>query len=350
MPVPPKLVRRLVIAPLVVLVELSLLVLSPLLLLVAAIASPFFGGLRPLRVVLIVLVFALRHLLSTIAVFGLWIASGFGLRTRSEAMQRANYAVMRWFVNGVYAAIVRIAHVEIEVADSAEAGRALSARDRPVLVLARHAGEGDTLLVIRELLCKHGRGPRVVMHEKLRLDPLIDSLGSRLPNRFVDPRGGDTEVEIAAMARELGATAALVIFPEGANFSPQRRLRGIERLERGSHAKEAEWARALRHVSAPRPGGVLAAIEAAPHADVVIMGHVGFPTGMGEVWRLLPEPQEIEVRLWHEPASAIPAGRHGRISWLFGWWQTLDAWVDERKGASLRADPRPSRVGPRLGS
>ncbi len=38
MPVPPKLVRRLVIAPLVVLFELALLVLSPLLLLVAAIA------------------------------------------------------------------------------------------------------------------------------------------------------------------------------------------------------------------------------------------------------------------------------------------------------------------------
>ncbi len=282
---------------------------------------------------LIVLAGASCHLAATIACLGLWVASGFGQTTGSDAMQRAHYAVMRWFVAGVYRSIVRVACVEIAVSDSDAAHEALSTKGRPVLVLGRHAGEGDTLLVIYEVLCRHGRRPRVVMHEALRLDPLIDVLGDRLPNRFVDPRGGDTEVEIAAMARELGAPAALVIFPEGANFSPQRRLRGIERLERGSHAKEAEWARALRHVSAPRPGGVLAAIEAAPHADVVVMGHVGFPTGMSEVWRLLPEPQEIEVRLWHEPASAIPADRPERISWLFGWWQTLDAWVTERERA-----------------
>ena len=42
------------------------------------------------------------------------------------------------------------------------------------------------------------------MHEALALDPLIDVLGRRLPNRFVDPRGGDIEVEIAAMSRDLG--------------------------------------------------------------------------------------------------------------------------------------------------
>jgi hypothetical protein len=88
----------------------------------------------------------------------------------------------------------------------------------------------------------------------------------------------------------------------------------------------------MRHVSAPRPGGTLAAIEAAPDADIVVMGHVGFPTGLREVWRLLPERQRIEVRLWHEPASALPADRDDQIDWLFGWWRTLDAWVEEREG------------------
>jgi len=200
-----------------------------------------------------------------------------------------------------------------------------------VLVLGRHAGEGETLLVLHALLSWHDRGPRVVMHEALRLDPLIDVLGERLPNRFVDPRGGDTEVEIAAMARELGGTAALLIFPEGANFSERQRRRAIERLDRGGFTREAERARRMRHVSAPRPGGALAAIEAAPEADVVILGHVGCPTGVRELWALLPKEQMVEVRMWLEPADAIPAGRDERIGWLFDWWETLDAWVDERQ-------------------
>jgi 1-acyl-sn-glycerol-3-phosphate acyltransferase len=330
MPVPPKLLRRLVIAPLVALIELLLILASPALLLIAALVSPIFGGWRPLRMTAIVVACLAYHFGAMVACFGLWIASGFGLRSRSESMQRAHYRVMEWFVGGVYDVIVRLARVTVNVTESAEGGRVLSTPERPVVVLSRHAGEGDTLLVIHELLRRHSRGPRVVMHEALRLDPVIDVLGERLPNRFVDPRGGDTEAEIAAMSGEMGQTAALVIFPEGANFTARRRERAIERLAEAGHEEEAEWAREMRHVSAPRPGGALAAIDASPTADVVIMGHDGFPTGLGEVWRLLPEPQTIELRLWHEPPDAIPKDTDERIDWLFAWWRTLDAWVSER--------------------
>lgn len=327
---PPKALRRLVLAPMVVAIETLVLIASPVLLAVAVAISPLVGGWRPLRMTLIALTFTTRHLGATLACLGLWVAGVLGPGMRSQAMQRAHLAVMRWFVEGVYRVIVRLAHVEVCFSESAAAREILSSRDRPLVVLGRHAGEGDTLLVLYELLCRHRRTPRLVMHEALRLDPLIDVLGERLPNRFVDPRGGDTEVEIAAMTRDLDDAGAVVIFPEGANFSPRRRLRGIERLERAGHTQEAEWARGMHHVSAPRPGGALAAIEAAPQADVLIMGHVGFPTGAGEVWRLLPAPQTIDVRLWHEPTGAIPTGRDEQIDWLFGWWRTLDAWVDER--------------------
>ena len=332
-PMPPKLLRRLVLAPLVALVEVALILASPALLLLAALLSPIFGGARPLRMAVIVLAFTAHHLAATLACLGLWVASGFGARGGSEPMQRAHYAVMRWFVAGVYRPIVRLARVEVSVSASPAAEDALAAKGRPVLVLSRHAGEGDTLLVIHELLYRRGRGPRVVMHEALRLDPLIDVLGDRLPNRFVDPRGGDTEVEIAAMAEGLDGRAALVIFPEGGNVTQARRLKSIERLEHAGHTEQAAWARGMRHVSAPRPGGTLAAIEAAPEIEVVVMGHVGFPTGLREVWRLMPEPQTIEVGLWHEPRSAIPDDHHERIDWLFGLWRQLDAWVDERERA-----------------
>ena len=324
--VPPRPVRRLVVAPLVVAVEALVLVLSPLVLLVAAVLSPLFGGLRPLRLALVVVVFVARHLEAVVRLLGLW------LRGRGGD-QDAHLEVMRAFVTGVYRAIVRIARVEVHTDETAAASEALASGDRPLVLLGRHAGEGDTLLVIHELLCRHQRAPRVVMHEALRLDPLIDVLGGRLPNRFVDPRGGDTEVEIAALARDLDGSSALVIFPEGANFTEERRRRGIDRLERAGHDRQAEAARAMRHVSAPRPGGALAAIEAAPEHDVVIMGHVGFPTSLADAWRLLPEPQTIEVKLWHEAWDTIPTDPDARIDWLFERWRRLDAWVEERNAA-----------------
>jgi len=332
--VPPTLVRRLVLAPLVVLLDLVLLALSPLLFLLAAVVGPLFGGTRALRATYVLVAYAARHLQAVLALFALWVRSGFGRRLSADAMQEAHYEVMRRFVSGIYRAMTRAARVEVTTDEPEEAYRALSEGERPVVLLSRHAGEGDTFLVIHQLLCRHGRRPRVVMHEALQLDPLIDVLGARLPHRFVDPRGGDTEVEIAAMARELDDAAAVVIFPEGANFSEEQRRRGIARLERGGHDRQAEIARAMRHVSAPRPGGTLAAIEAAPAADVVIMGHVGFPTGLGEAWRRLPERQTIELKFWHERAETIPDDRTERIAWLFDRWRRLDAWVEERRRAT----------------
>ena len=320
MRVPPKPVRRLLIAPLVVLLDVALLALSPFVVVLAALVSPLFGGARSLRMALIVLAYVRHHLEAVVRL----------LRLRGARDQSVHYEVMRRFVSGVYDAVVRLARVEVHVDETSPAHRALSAAQRPVVLLSRHAGEGDTLLVVHEMLCRHRRAPRVVMHEALQLDPLIDLLGNRLPNRFVDPRGGDTEREIAAMARELDAAGALIIFPEGGNFSHERRRRGIERLRRAGHEKQAAAAHAMRHVSAPRPGGALAAIDAAPHADVVIMGHVGFPNGLGEVWRLLPHRQAIEIKLWHEPAESIPEEHGARIEWLFDRWRRLDAWVEER--------------------
>jgi len=330
-------VRRLVVTPLIVVVELTLLVMSPLLLLVAALASPAFGGWRPMRLVVIVVVFTLRHLAATAACAALWVAAGFGRHADSERMRRAHYEVLRWFVHGVYRAIVRVARVEVRTSGSEAAEEALRSAARPAVVLSRHAGEGDTLLVIYRLLCRYRRLPRVVMHERLRLDPLIDVLGRRLPNRFVDPRGGDTEREIAAMSRDMDARSAVLIFPEGANSTPGHRLRGIERLERAGHVEEARWARAMRYMSAPRPGGALAAIEAAPGADVIFFAHVGFPTSFADVWRRLPHPQTVELRLWLVASADVPGTQDEAIDWLFGWWLTLDRWVSER--CEPAADP-----------
>ena len=336
----PKLARRLLVAPLILVVEAAVVVLSPLLGLVAALAAPLVGGTRALRAVAIVVVYAIRHLASTLACGWLWFAGGLGRNLQSERMRSAHYGVLRWFVAGIVRTMTRMARVEVRVTDSGAAERALHDRRAPVVMLSRHAGEGDSLLVLHALLCGYGRRARIVMHEALRLDPLIDMLGHRLPNRFVDPRGGDTERDIAAMSHDLGDRDALLIFPEGGNFSHSRRRRGIERLERAGHAEEAAWARDMRHVAAPRPGGALAAIEAAPRADVIFLAHVGVPVGLRDAWRRLGAPgEDIEMRLWIERADDVPSGQDEQIDWLFGWWRTIDAWIDERRARA--AGPAP---------
>ena len=327
MKTPPVLVRRLVLAPLVVAIELAFVVISPLLAVLGVLLVPFVGT-RALRMLAIVVTYAVRHTAGLLACLALWVASGFGARGRTARFQRAYYDLMRWFVGGMYRSIVRWARVEVRIDGTDEALAALSDGAAPAIVLSRHAGEGDSLLVVHELLCRHGRRPRLVLHEALRLDPLIDVLGHRLPNRFVDPRGGDTEVEIAAMTEDAGEDCAVLIFPEGANNTPERRQRAIERLQEAGHDQQAVWAAAMRHVLPPRPGGALASMEAAPHARVFVIGHVGVPVGFGEMWERLPARQTIELRVW--VAEDAPDDHLERIDWLFGVWRALDDWVEAR--------------------
>jgi 1-acyl-sn-glycerol-3-phosphate acyltransferase len=331
----PRPVRRLVIAPLVLAGELVALAASPVLAALAAVLSPLFGGRRPLRLLAILLVYISRHLAGLAACGGLWAAG----RVRGRRLLDAHYRVLRWFVGGIARAALRVGRTRVEVHGS-KAEAALRMGERPVIVLSMHSGEGDSLLVLDHLLSRYGRRPRVVMHEALRLDPLIAVLGDRLPNRFVDPRGGDTETEIAAMSGGLGPRDAVLIFPEGGNFSARRRRASIRRLERRGHPEEAASARAMRHVAAPRPGGALAAIAAAPQADVVFVAHQGFPDSMREAWRTLPDPKVVTVALWLVPAAAIPADEQARIDWLFDWWQTLDDWVGQRRAQAATPAPR----------
>ena len=135
------------------------------------------------------------------------------------------------------------------------------------------------------------------------------------------------------MAEGLEPDGAVLIFPEGGNVTPERRERAVQRLEEAGHEQQAAWARAMRHVLPPRPGGALASMQAAPHAQVFVVGFVGVPHGMGEMWRRLPLRQTIELRVWS--AEDAPEPHLERIDWLFGVWRELDEWVEARAGGMV---------------
>ena len=105
----------------------------------------------------------------------------------------------------------------------------------PLLVCCRHAGPGDSFLLMYALMHWYGREPRVVLKDTLAWDPAVGILLHRLPSRFVPPNPGvgeDVEAQIADLARDLDENDAFVIFPEGGNFTPKRRARAITRLRR----------------------------------------------------------------------------------------------------------------------
>ncbi|HWG02963.1 MAG TPA: 1-acyl-sn-glycerol-3-phosphate acyltransferase [Trebonia sp.] len=341
---PPRIPRRLVLVPLVIVIAGALAGLTPalaVLSVVFAIVRRRFGRMRLLRLVYVALIWSLGEATALAVFLSLWIISGFGGRLETEPYRTRHYGVMRWFLDLVYRAAERACGLRLEVEGPADGGAASGGAARPLIVLSRHAGPGDSLLLVRYLLTECGRRPRIVLKATLQLDPSVDILANRLPNAFIKrheagPRS-HTQL-IRRLARTMDETGALLIFPEGGNWTPLRWRRGIERLRRGDHPELARRATAMPNVLPPRPGGALTAIAACPDADVIFVAHTGTDrlVSVGDIWRSLSADISISARWWRVPARDVPraADRDAQVCWLYDWWARIDAWI-----AAQRADP-----------
>ena len=344
---PPRLVRRLVLAPMVIALALGLIVLSPLLLLLALLFGLAgllrAGRMRNLRLVLFVVVWLTAEIVALVMLFGLWVASGFGGRLHTEPYQSRHYRIVRWFLDALYRGAERTYGLRAEIDEPELTGDELAARlTRPVIVLSRHAGPGDSFLLVHQLLSVYGRRPRVVMKAALQFDPSVDVLGNRLPNVFIQHRQTGESIftdQIERLARGLDGDGALVIFPEGGNWTPSRWRRGIRRLEHAGRGDLALRAAQMPNLLPPRPGGTLAAIKACPDADVIFVAHAGLDTisSLGDVWRRFPVDQVIRARWWRVPFDQVPRGsdHEAQVQWLFGWWERMDGWITENRPGSV---------------
>jgi 1-acyl-sn-glycerol-3-phosphate acyltransferase len=340
---PPRVVRRVVLAPAMIALTLLAVTAIPVLLLVgAALATVLPGRWRALRLIWMVLLYLVLESVALVVLFVLWLASGLGWRIRSPRFQRAHYVLVRWFLQVLYWECQRVLHVRVTV----EGPPPTSYDGRPLLILSRHAGPGDSFLVVHALLNWYAREPRIVLKDTLQWDPAIDVVLNRLPNRFIrpDPGRGSAQVleQVGELSRNLDENDAFVIFPEGGNVTEHRRKRAIERLRRKGHLDEAEKAEQLTHVMAPKPGGVIAALTEARDADVVFVAHTGVEhmVTVLDMWRELPMDREIQMRWWIVPAAEVPLGEDARIDWLFAWWATIDDWIDQRQAGAGLSTPR----------
>ncbi|MGZ4594080.1 MAG: 1-acyl-sn-glycerol-3-phosphate acyltransferase [Actinomycetes bacterium] len=341
---PPVLVRRLVLGPLLIVLTVLAITTLPVLLLVAAAASTVLPGhWRLLRLMWMTLLYLVLESVGLVLLFCLWVASGFGWRIRAPRFQLAHYAIVRWYLQILFWECQRVLHVQVAV----EGPPPTSYDGRPLLILSRHAGPGDSFLVVHALINWYAREPRIVLKDTLQWDPAIDVLLNRLPNRFIRPepgRNGDlVERQVGELSRNLDDNDAFVIFPEGGNFTEHRRKRAIDRLRRKGLIDEAQRAEELQHVMAPKPGGVLAALTNARDADVVFVAHTGVDhlRTVLDVWRELPMDKQIQMRWWIVPAADVPSAREDRIDWLFDWWSKIDDWIADQKAD----DAGGSRIG-----
>jgi 1-acyl-sn-glycerol-3-phosphate acyltransferase len=378
---PPRLVRRIVFVPLIFLITFALVTFSPVLLLAALIATPSRSGRRrSLRLLWFGLSWLVMESLALMASLALWIASGFGGRLHTDAWMDRHYGLVRWFLATLFNRAVKIFKLRVEIVEPEATPEELAARlTRPVIVLSRHAGPGDSFLLVHHLLSLYRRRPRIVMKAALQFDPSLDVVINRLPHAFVParrrppsaapaprgdepaPRGeelaarsdepvttdvplwrqdpietpaeGAVAAEIRRLASSLGPTGALVIFPEGGNFTPGRWRRGIAALEQKERFREAQRARNMVNLLPPRAGGAFAAIDAAPTADVIFVAHTGLDDliTMRDVWRALPMEQVIKAKWWRVPAVEVPRDRAEVVAWLFDWWERIDEWIRENR-------------------
>jgi 1-acyl-sn-glycerol-3-phosphate acyltransferase len=273
-------------------------------------------------VILRLLMFAWVYL--SIEMIGLVAAAGIYLITRGNIERRHDlfFRLQCWWGCSLFQWICRFLSLStsIEGDDQILPG--------PVLVFVRHASLIDTALPVVFLSRAKGLRLRYVFKRELLVDPCIDIAGHESPNYFID-RGGSAQEELAGvrkLADKLGDEGVL-LYPEGTRFTERKKRIALERLGK-THPELVTLAESFKRTLPPKAGGALTLLDAAPHADVLIVAHRGLE-GLAEVTDLLSGAvvgKEVEIRIWRINAADIPRGE-ARRRWLFDWWKRVDDFV-----------------------
>jgi 1-acyl-sn-glycerol-3-phosphate acyltransferase len=304
------------------------------------------GRWRAVRLGAFLVTYLAIELAALASAFAIWVRCGPASRRDAMRYQDLNFRLIERLLGRMYRAASRLfgLRVEVQAGQQEQQEAHAGALPGPVIVLARHAGPGDTFLLLYGLLAYAGRRPLLVLKHALALDPWIDVLLGRVPHSFIEPDNhGDRAVAlISDLATGLGERDALVIFPEGGNFTPGRHRRAIGRLRRhGMHSRAMQAAR-HGHVLPPRPSGTLGAIDAAPQADLIIVAHTGLDhlDSAAAVWKGIPLGRPLRVTWWRIPARDLPSGRDARTEWLNAQWARVDDWIASYAASSRSKNER----------
>jgi hypothetical protein len=119
------------------------------------------------------------------------------------------------------------------------------------------------------------------------------------------------------------------LFPEGNNFSWPRWRAALEHLEARGQLSTVRRALRRTHTLPPRVGGALAALSAAPQADVLLLAHSGFSRdGRDRPWWRVPMRRDLVVRTVLIPAAQVPREEARVREFLDQAWSQVDTWVE----------------------
>ena len=344
---PPRAIRRAVVAPLGLPLAAGLILILAVVAAGTVLVAPLSRRRRPARLALFAASYVLVDVSMMLAAAALWLRHPRPGRRDEQRWISAHAGLLRWALARIVAAGRPLLGFRVRLEEPPDA--AIRA-DHPVLVLARHGGLGDSFTLVDLLLSRYGRRPVIVLKESLQWDPGLDVVLNRLSSCFLPARRrapGDVAERLASRARRLRGDDAMLIFPEGGNWTPRRFRHAIARLRHDGQHRAAADAAANAHVLPPRPGGVLACLAARPDLDVVVVAHTGIDdlVTAGQVWRALPLTRPMTIRWWYEPSPAARIAPDDRYQWLRTQWAIVDAWIDARKarcsagGQADSADP-----------
>lgn len=330
----PRPLRRLLL-PVLVALEAVVLGLLAAVAVIGLLAAVIDRRLRLLRLALMGAGYICLEWVGLVALFGVWLLRPVrGRRWCDDADVR----LVGWVLGRVLGTATMTVGFAMDIDEPHRPGP--FGEQDPVLVLARHGGIGDSFALVWLLAAHYRRRPRVVLKQILQWEPLIDVALTRMGACFLPParaRAGSSgrpdhtqrlDARVAALAADLAPGEALLLFPEGGNWTPRRRLRAIRRLWAARRSAAARAAALMDHVLPPRAGGVLACLETRPEVPVVIVAHTGLDkiTTARQLWDAMPFTTPMSVRWW--PPAHPPYGEAERVDWLTTEWAVLDEWID----------------------
>lgn len=322
MPLPPKAVRR-ALLPVQAALLLSAVLIAAATALVGLVTVIVDRRARLARIACMVGCYACLELVTLVLLFGAWLLRPLAGRQRAI---RTDMSVTAWALGALLGAGRVLLGFRMEIEEPAR----LAPFDQgpPVLVLARHGGIGDSFAVAHLLIARYGCRLRVVLKQLLAWDPMLDVALTRMGAYWVPPSSGPARREkMQALAAATRPGEAILLFPEGGNWTPRRRISAMARLWRTGQRDAFKAAALMDHVLPPQPGGVFACLAARPDIRVVVMAHTGLDkiTSFGDLWRALPFRSVMRLRWW--PAAPPPRNEEERMKWLTAEWAVVDEWI-----------------------
>lgn len=249
-------------------------------------------------------------------------------RGKSPTWDEDHLALIRQALNNIMFTARRIIGFRIEIEGEITAGRP----GHPLVVISRHAGPADSLAIPWLLASTAGRIPRIVLADVMLWDPGIAMVLQRLDSYFVPSRSGagdDRTKGIAELASTLSSKDAMLIFPEGRNWTPERSDDQVERLTRRGDSARAARAAALPWVLEARSRGVAAIREHAPDADVMVIAHTGLDMldGPMAVIKAVPFRNRLLIRGVTHRSEDVPTDPDEVAEWLDRQWADVNDWV-----------------------